>query len=117
MATIPPSPASFCSLLESCGPGFSAALSFYAALGIELSADSLLPSCFWDYEPSIRRMTTGCRVFCFGEVACDTDLEQWFSTFLRLPPFNTAHAAVTPNHKTTSLLLYHCNFAIVNIVI
>jgi hypothetical protein len=42
-------------------------------------------------------------------------LHEWFSTFLMMGPFNTVpHVAVTPNHKTTLLLLHNCNF--VNVI-
>ena len=41
-------------------------------------------------------------------------LEQWFSTFLMLRPFNTVpHVVVTPNHEVISLLLYNYDFATV----
>lgn len=41
-------------------------------------------------------------------------LEQWFSTFIMLRPFNTApHVVVIPKHKVISLLLHKSNFAIV----
>lgn len=38
-------------------------------------------------------------------------LEQWFSTFAMLRPFNTVpHVEVTPRHNVISLLLYNCSF-------
>ena len=41
-------------------------------------------------------------------------VEQWFSTFLILRPFNTVpHLVVTPNHKIILLLIHNCNFATV----
>ena len=41
-------------------------------------------------------------------------LDQWFSTFLILRPFNTApHVVVTPTHKIFLFLLHNCNFATV----
>jgi hypothetical protein len=39
-------------------------------------------------------------------------LDQQFSTFLMLYPFNTiSHVVVTPNHEITSLPHHNCNFA------
>ena len=39
-------------------------------------------------------------------------LDQWFSPFLTLRPFNIlSQVVVTPNHKIISLLLHNCNFA------
>ena len=41
-------------------------------------------------------------------------LEQRFSTFLMLRPFNTVpHVVVTPNHNIISILLHSCHFATV----
>jgi len=41
-------------------------------------------------------------------------VNQWFSTFLMLLPFNTVpHVRVMPNHKTISMLLHNHNFATV----
>jgi hypothetical protein len=41
-------------------------------------------------------------------------LDQWFSTFLTLTPFNAVpHVVVTPNHKVILLLLHNCIFATV----
>lgn len=41
-------------------------------------------------------------------------LEQWFSIFLMLKPFDTVlHIVVTPNHKAISLLFYNYKFTIV----
>ena len=39
-------------------------------------------------------------------------LEQWFSTFLKVQPFNTVpHVVMTPNHQIISVLLHKYNFA------
>ena len=39
---------------------------------------------------------------------------QWFSTFLKLQPFNTVpYVVMTPNHRIIPLLLHICNYATV----
>ena len=41
-------------------------------------------------------------------------LDQWFSTFLMLRPFNTVpHLVVTPNYKVILLLPHNCHLAAV----
>lgn len=39
-------------------------------------------------------------------------VEQWFSTFLTLQPFNAIHVVMTHSHKII-MLLHNCNFATV----
>ena len=42
-------------------------------------------------------------------------LEEWFSTFLMMQPFNTVpHAVGTPNHKVLSWLLHNCKFNVMS---
>ena len=61
------------------------------------------------YPYSSASVASACQV---GSVL--NTVEQWFSTFLMLRPFNTVpHVVVTSNHKIISLLLHNCNFATV----
>lgn len=59
-------------------------------------------------------------MFCAGMHSCQGSweawepVEQWFSTFLKLRPFNkVSHAMVIPSLKTLSLWLHNCNLATV----